>query len=405
MIVSLTVTAATQAATRHEEDALATDASLTLSAVLSAAEQRHPVQRLLAAQAATGNAEARYGSRWMPESVQLKAFHMSDRTFDDIGANESELAVSFPVWMPGEKRAQKAVGDAAAVTRVSREAGFRWQLSGEIRRQLWDIRLARRQWQFAQEQEQRLQEVFEQVARFTEAGELARADLLSTMQQLAVWKAETIALEAEYQDAARSYRSLTSLSVVPEHIEEVLSDKDDAGPSHPALSLASDRMAEASAVAEAVSQTNGYRPTLDVFWRGFRGDRMSTSVDAVGIGFSVPLGKSPRKGPEIARAWEAYAQAESEYLQARRDVELQLHEARHQLETLQRQLHNSEAMIKTAVEKYDLDRMAFDLGELSTNQWLRRLAEFQEIERSHQLLQVRYGAAIAAYNQAVGESL
>jgi hypothetical protein len=62
-------------------------------------------------------------------------------------------------------------------------------------------------------------------------------------------------------------------------------------------------------------------------------------------------------------------------------------------------------MIKTATEKYTLDRLAFELGEISTNQWLRRLSEYKEIERSHQLLQVRRGAAIAAYNQAVGESL
>jgi outer membrane protein TolC len=405
LLVPLLAGAATQAATGHEEDELATDADLTLSSVLSAAVQRHPVRGLLTAEAATGEAEARYGSRWMPESTQVTGFHMSDRPFDDIGANETELAVSFPVWMPGEKRAQQALGEAAAVTRLSREAGFRWQLSGQVRQQLWDLRLARRQWQLAQEQEQRLQQVFEQVARFTDAGELSRADLLSTMQELAVWKAETIALEADYHDAARSYRALTGLPAVPEHIEEALSEITEPGPGHPALQFAADRMAEASAAAEAVARTSGYRPSLDVFWRGFRGDRTGPDVDALGIGFSVPLGKSPRKGPEIARAREAYAQAESEYLQAQRNVELQLHEARHQLETVRRQLSNSDEMVKTATEKYELDRLAFELGELSTNQWLRRLSEYREIERSHQLLQVQHGAAIAAYNQAVGESL
>jgi outer membrane protein TolC len=128
-------------------------------------------------------------------------------------------------------------------------------------------------------------------------------------------------------------------------------------------------------------------------------------VDALGIGFTVPLGPSPRRDGEVAHALEAAAGVEAEYLETQREVELQLHEARHQLETVTRQLANSEAMMATASEKFELDRLAFELGELSTNQWLRRLSDYKDIERTHQLLQVQHGAAIAAYNQAVGESL
>jgi cobalt-zinc-cadmium efflux system outer membrane protein len=396
---------AAQAGPAHDETELAVSSKISLPDVVAAALQRHPQRGLLAAQAASSEEQVRYGSRWMPDSTQLNAYHLSDKPFDDTGAVESQLAVSFPVWMPGEKRAQKALGDAASATRISREAGFRWQLSGEVRRQLWALNLARRQWSLAQEQEQRLQQVLEQVSRFEEAGDLSRADLLSTMQELAVWKAETIALEAEYQDTARSYQALTGLSAVPKDLDEPLSEKDEAGPEHPALELASARMAEADAAEQAVIQASSHRPTVDVYWRGFQGERNAANVDSLGIGFTVPLGRSPRKGPEIAQAREAFARAESEYLQARRDVELQLHEARHQLETVRRQLANSEAMIRTATEKYELDRLAFELGEISTNQWLRRLSEYKEIERSHELLLVRRGAAVAAYNQAVGESL
>ncbi|MGD2129357.1 MAG: TolC family protein [Lysobacterales bacterium] len=403
--VCLLVASAVRAAPEHNETELAVAADLGLSDVMAAAVQRHPQRGLLAAQAATSEAQVRFGNRWMPDATQLNGYHLSDKPFDDTGAVESQLAVSFPIWMPGEKRAQEALGEAATESQAAREAGFRWQLSGEVRRQLWNLSLARRQWQLAGEQEQRLQQVLEQVSRFEEAGELSRADLLSTMQELAVWKAETIALEAAYQDAARSYQALTGLSIMPEKLDEPLSTVEDAGPEHPALKLASDRMAEADAAQEVVIQASSSRPTVDVYWRGFQGDRNAPDVDSLGIGFTVPLGKSPRKGPEIARAREAYAKAESDYLQARRDVELQLHEARHQLKTVRHQLANSEEMIKTATEKYALDRLAFELGEISTNQWLRRLSEYKEIERSHQLLQVRRGAAIAAYNQAVGESL
>ncbi|MEJ2382765.1 MAG: TolC family protein [Xanthomonadales bacterium] len=389
----------------HDEEELRLDADLTPAEVVTAAADRHPRRGLLEAQAATSEAQARYGSRWMPDATSVNAFTMSDRAFDDIGANETELGISFPVWMPGEKRARQAQGEAALATQAAREAAFRWQLSGEVRRLLWDLRLARRQWELAREQEQRLDQLLEQVTRFAEAGELARADLLSTAQELARWKAETIMLEAEYRDSERSYRALTGLPAVPATITEPLSEIADAGPAHPALRLAADELAEASAEADAVAEQSAYRPTVDVFWRGFRGDRNTPDVDALGIGFTVPLGPSPRRDSEVAHAREAAAGVETDYLQTQREVALQLHEARHQLETVRRQLANSETMMETAREKFELDRLAFELGELSTNQWLRRLSDYKDIERAHQLLQVRHGAAIAAYNQAVGESL
>lgn len=389
----------------HDEEELRVDADLAPAAVVDAAAERHPQRGLLAAQAASSAAQARYGSRWMPDSTALSAFHMNDRAFDDTGARESELAISFPVWLPGEKRARQARGEAALAAQASREAAFRWRLSGEVRNVLWSVRLARRQWALAQEQEARLEQLLGQVAAFAEAGESSRADLLSTAQELARWKAETIALEAEYRDHERSYRALTGLPVVPEHITEPLSESEEAGPGHPALRLAADQMAEAAAEADALAEQSAYRPTVDVFWRGYRGERNTPDVDALGIGFSVPLGPSPRRDAEVARAREAAAAAESDYLQAQREVGLQLHEAAHQLETVGRQLANAQSMMQAASEKFELDRLAFELGELSTNQWLRRLAEYKDIERHHQLLEIQHGAAIAAYNQAVGETL
>ena len=38
-------------------------------------------------------------------------------------------------------------------------------------------------------------------------------------------------------------------------------------------------------------------------------------------------------------------------------------------------------------------------------EWLRRLSGYKEIQRSHEMLLLQKDAAIAAYNQAVGETL
>ncbi len=192
---------------------------------------------------------------------------------------------------------------------------------------------------------------------------------------------------------------------MPAEIDEKHSEIQEIGEDHPALRQAMDRLAESSAAIELTRERGNLRPSLDVFWRGFRGDQNSPEVNALGVGFAVPLGKSPRREPEVAKAYEAFAAAQAELFETKRILELQLHEASHVLHTTRERLENSETIIKAASERHRLDKLAFELGEFSTQEWLRRLSKFREVERSHELLLIQQGAAIAAYNQAVGESI
>lgn len=389
----------------HEETVVILDEHLTLSALLDRTLERHPQAGVVNAGQNTAAAEETFGRSWFPEAVELSGFHLSDRMMDDTGVYENEATLNFPMWFPGEKKAQSALGEASAANQASRERAFRWQVSGLLRQQAWRLMLTRRQWELALEQEQRLEEVLEQVTLFAEVGDTSRSDLLSTMQELAIWKSETISLEAAYQDAAREFVALTGSHDLPADLTETLSERQETGNGHPVMQQALDRVAKSSAAAEVVSQGDSARPSVNVFWRGFRGDRNSPDVNSLGLGFSMPLGKSPSRRPEIAQANEELAMAEADLLKTRRELELQLHEARHLLHTTEQQLAISETMMEAATERHRLDELAFELGEISVRQWLRRLSEIREIQQSHELLLLQQGAAVAAYNQAVGESL
>ena len=389
----------------HQAEELRLNENLTLSSLLDITLKRHPQAGVLAARSATVDAETKYAKSWMPDSTALTAFHMSDNAFDDNGVYENEVALSFPMWLPGEKKAQSRLGEALLVSQASDVGEFRWRVSGHLRQQLWQLKLAVRQWQLAVEQEQRLSGVLAQVTLFAEAGELSRADQLATMEELAIWKGETMLLEAQYMDAIRLYRSFTGLETVPAQIDETLSELTTIGESHPALKQAMDHLAESTASTDVTRERSNLRPSLDVFWRGFRGDRRSPDVDALGIGFAMPLGKSPKRAPLLAKAFEDLAVAQAELLETKRELELQLHEANHVLHVTRERLENSGDIVKAATERHQLDKLAFELGEFSTREWLRRLSRFKEIERSHELLLIQQGAAIAAYNQAVGETL
>jgi outer membrane protein TolC len=224
------------------------------------------------------------------------------------------------------------------------------------------------------------------------------------MQELALWKAETMTLEAAYQDAIREYRTLTGMERIPADISEPLSEREVIGDDHPALQMAMHELAAVDASAEVAQQTGTVRPSVQLFWRGYRGDRAAPDVNALGLGVAIPLGRSPSRGPQIARANEDLARAHARLTELRRMLDLNLHEARHQLHTSRRQLENSTAMVEAAAERHRLDQLAFELGEFSLREWLRRLSETRKIQQSHELLLMQQGAAIASYNQAVGET-
>ena len=265
--------------------------------------------------------------------------------------------------------------------------------------------MARRQWELAVEQEARLSEVLAQVTVFAEAGDLSRGDMLAVVQELAIWKAETMSLEAEYQDMIRNYQSLTGASAVPADYKESLNALHEISETHPAMQLARDLLAATSAKVDVVRQGNNFRPSLQLFWRGTRPEDYAQQISAVGVGFEVPLGRSPRRGPAVALANEELARVEGRLLQLKRQLDLDLHEAEHLLHTTRLKLENSNLMIDAASQRYEMDQLALELGEISTREWLRRLSEFKDIQRSHELLLMQRDAAIAAHNQAVGEPI
>ncbi len=255
-LAGLLISGASWAASEHEEPEVRIDSQITLYSLLETTLARHPYAGVLHAGQGTVEAEITYGKHWFPEVMEVTGFHLSDRQLDDIGAYENEVALSLPLWLPGEKRAQTTLGEVASTAQVSREAEFRWRVSASLRQKLWQLMLARRQWELALEQEQRLQDVLEQVTIFTEAGDFSRADQLATMQELAIWKSETITLEAAYQDAVREYQLLTGLLDVPADISEVLSEEQEIREDHPALQMAMDQFAKAAASSEVTRQGN-----------------------------------------------------------------------------------------------------------------------------------------------------
>ena len=389
----------------HEEPSIELDTALTLNAIAEIALRRYPQANVGLAEHAMAEAEYRAGKKWLPAGAQLSVSYLSDKARDDNGAYENEVALSMPVWGLGERRAQRRYGNSALVLSASLQSEMYWSLSGQVRDKMWALTIARHQWSLATEQEQRLGVMLAQVELLHRVGDLSRADFLAAQEELALWRGDTLRLEAEFQDAVREYQVLTGLTKMPASIEEILSAEQHIEDGHPALQRARDNIQVAQAALNNVTKKRESRPALQLFWRDSRGGYESADMTSLGIGISIPLGRPASKGVAIGKANVALVSARAELLRTQRLLELQLHEAAHELRTLKRQLANSDQLIRSAKERHKIDKLAFELGEIGLREWLRRMSRIKEIERSHEQLLLQQGAAIAAFNQAVGVAL
>ena len=387
------------------EQVLPADAALSLHDVFLAARERHPELGLLQAWQQRARAEDDFAARLFPDAWRVGAFFLDDRWLDETGFSEDELSLSAPLWMPGERRARRELAEAAEAASASAAMAFDWRVSGSVRSVLWQLRQSLLLWQLSQAQQAQLEQVLDQSRIRLEAGDIARADHLAVVQELAGWRSETFELAAVYQDTLRLYQSLTGLSAMPEQLLEPRSTREDITEQHLALRAARDRLQEAEAVVESLQQAGSARPSLQFYWRETRADDLSDEIGSLGLGLDVPIGRSPARLPEVARASEAAAQARAAYLARKRSLELDLHEAAHRLHVLEQQFDNSRQLLEAAKQRYELDLVSLDLGEIAVPEWLRRAAAFRQASQAHELLILQRGAAIAAYNQAVGEKL
>ena len=380
-------------------------AGISLQQVFAAARAAHPDRGVPVATARRADAESAYAGRLFPDSLRLAGFYLDDSLIDDTGFYEDEITLSLPLWLPGERGARRGLAEAAGRVNESAQLEFEWQVSAAVRTALWQLRQARAAWQLSLEQQSQLQSFYAQTLQLEEAGDIARADRLAVLQELATLRAATLNLEAELQDASFYYHALTGLDAAPVDILEARSSAEGVDDQHPALRVALDRVQQGKAALAAVEKGSASRPQLQLFWRETQADVFSDDIGSLGVGVEVPLGRSPQRLPEAAVLNEILALAEAHYLQRKRNLELNLHEAVHQLKVLGELRANSEELLEAARQRYELDQLSRDLGELSIPEWLRRAAAFMQVQRSHESLQLQYGAAIAAYNQAVGESL
>lgn len=371
-----------------------------LKAAVDAAWQRSPQARTLEARLNETQASREAAQSWIAGSPSIGIGQRSDRWTDGNGVRETEVSVSAPVWLPGQKSARQNLAQTGSEDLDAQLANARLALAGEVRERLWAVAAARESLAEAQDHLHHLEGLAEEVQLRVKAGDLARTDGMLAQQEVLAARAAASAARVREQEALMRYRNLTGQQDIPvpqpEPIAVAMREP------HPRLLSAQTAVQQAQASFNVVNATRSDPPTIGLSMRQERDAYEADSSRSIAVAVQIPLGTRSRNRPLETAALTQIATANAEAAQTESALHAELDLARQQLAAAQDALDAAKARAELTREHTRLIDKAFRLGERGLADLLRSEALSHEAEVAVRQQQVAVGLAHARINQALG---
>ncbi len=316
------------------------------------------------------------------------------------GRNEVEPGVSAPIWLPGQREAQRRVLERERTQLGASVRLERLRLAGEVREAAWALAIADVERRVQRGREASAAALEADVERRVLAGDLAPVDRLAARAERLAAVAAALDADARARAAAARLRSLAGTDS-PGAIEESVR-ADGGADAHPALAAARETVDAALARLDAARATRRDNPTVSAVARFDRDAYGADYRNTVRIGIAVPLDTEARNAPRLAAAGTALAEAQVALARTEREHAAELERARIALEAARAALDaGAERTVATRAALAALER-AFRAGERGLPDVLRARQFSLEAELAGALARANHGLAIARLNQALG---
>lgn len=360
----------------------------------------------LAADARASQAEQydRLASSLFPGQPILEASYIDDGALSAVGLREIEAGLRLTLWRPGERQQSEGLARGLAELYETWQDNLTLEVAGRVRAALWSLQQAEALLEMQRQSLAAIRE-FEEltVAQFT-AGSVAERDVLRARalvmeQQQAVYSAE-----ADLVDAEREYQIITGLNIRPQQdFLEQQSSRTEISISHPLLQFLKANVDVSGARVDQARQQNAERPSIRLGMRRERASVFEQYIDTVGIGFTMPLGRSPVAEGQVSDARQAQASMQVALQQGRIMLDQQLHEAEHQLYTTELRLGLASEQVQLSEQQWEMARIAYESGEADAVAVVLSLRELIAARTERVQTELRYQQLISDYNQSVGQ--
>lgn len=377
----------------------------TLASALEQAWARAPQAQVFSAWEAQAQARGDLAAGLTPAPPSLSLSNASDRLNAATGKDAWELELATPMWLPGQRAAQRSEAHSTLADVAARRTAVRLQLAAEVREAWWALALARNALDAATRRQASATTLQADVQRRFKAGELARVDAnLAELEQLAA-QDEVLQAQSNVDQAEQAFHTLTGSAAPAQLPEETapMAPSAATGPApHPQLVAAQTQAQLAQARVAVAQQTGRDAPELALRWGRDRGDANTAYADSVGIKLTVPFGSPARLRQETAGALAQAAQADAELMLTQQRLGLDLARAQRDAHTAQRQLDHAQARVALTDDTLRLSEKSFGLGESDLASLLRARSAAFEAQAHLERQRIARAASISHLNQSMG---
>jgi outer membrane protein, heavy metal efflux system len=336
---------------------------------------------------------------WTPQAPSVEA----SRRNGPSGANETELGLAAPLWMPGQRAAVRAAADADLEVARAAQRAERWRLAGEVREAAWAVAAAQAEVETAQAQLHLLEALATDVDRRVRAGDSARADALVARAEVLAAEAAVSEVQQRLQQATARWATLTGVPVPVDPAEAAFEDTG-ALPEHPDLTTARLSLERARHRLDSLRHARRDPPEVAVSWRQERPGTGQALQDSVGVALRIPFGTDARSGPQEAAALSELEVARVHLERVAERSVIDIRNAREALVAAQRQLSSETQRAALLKERAKLLDKSFRAGETSLPDLLRALAAAAQADGALVRQRSAVGTARARLHQSLGST-
>jgi len=376
-----------------------------LKEVFETAWQRQPEARALQSRRDAAQAQAKATGLLSPEAPSLEISQRSDQATGNNGAREAEIGIAVPLWLHGQRTASADLAQAEISFVERRLLASQLRLASSVRDAWWNWQRARVDAEMAREQLANASRLAADVARRTQAGDLARSDQHQAEGAVAAAEALAAQAQAALAVALAQLNALTGGLATPESPHNATGEPSPApapAARHPLIAELEDRIAVAERTAGLISTQKRSNPELTVATTRDRGSFGERYGQTVLIGIRVPFGAGPRYDARVATAQAEAIEVQSQLILERDRIQADQRGAASRVEAARIQLDAAQRRAKLARESRGFFDKSFRLGETDLPTRLRIEAEAVEAERQEARSRIDLATAISAWRQSLG---
>lgn len=376
-------------------------ATPTLKEAVEAAWAKQPEAQASAMRQDELSAKRSAASSLFPGPPSIELAQRTDRYHQDIGLQETEAAISAPLWMPGTRDAAQRLATVESSFLDIQNHAAKLKVAGDVREAYWQARYAKNDLELAERKVKEAAALLQDVERRFKAGDLARTDLnfakgTAQLAQASLAQAHTRALRT-----ASLFSALTGMAQLPDAADLAVNGvpSSDSHPQiaalHAAVQVQFARLAQASAEKREP-------PEVSLGWQRERSVYGADSENSVRLGVRIPLASRSLNASRVSAV-------NADLIEAQAALRIEQDRIQAEIDAAQSELAQAQTIETLANERYKLatdtqmlHAKAFQLGELDLPTRLRSENERFDAELALSRARLEVQHAISRLNQALG---